>query len=153
MCSKTQTPIYGNAVNRTCGTRDYRAFKFRFGGYPKLSRVCEIDWVSWTGPLKCAVIRQRSVSDRLNTPRNERRTMENPELKCPECKSPLQPVKMIDATSKMGDAEGRQHVELSYAAPDAAPGLFSGKISRLGTVRGYICPSRGRISLYGRAAT
>jgi hypothetical protein len=79
--------------------------------------------------------------------------MENPELTCADCKSPLQPVKMIDATSKMGDSEGKQHVELSYAAADAVPSLFSGKVSRLGTVKGYICPSCGRISLYGRATS
>ena len=75
--------------------------------------------------------------------------MESPFSKCPECDGSLQPIKLIDATSKMGDQEGRQHVELSYAAPDARPSVFAGKISRLGVVKAGICPSCGRILLYG----
>jgi hypothetical protein len=77
--------------------------------------------------------------------------MENTLSKCPDCESSLQPIKLIDATQKMGDQEGRQHVELSYAASDAKPSFFSGKISRLGVVRARICPSCGRILLYGEA--
>ena len=61
----------------------------------------------------------------------------------------MQPIKLIDATQKLGDQEGRQHVELSYAAPEATPSVFSGKIPRLGVVKARICPSCGRILLYG----
>ena len=77
--------------------------------------------------------------------------MENPVSKCPDCESSLEPIKLIDATQKLGDQEGRQHVELSYAAPDARPTFFSGKISRLGAVKAWICPSCGRILSYGEA--
>jgi hypothetical protein len=43
------------------------------------------------------------------------------------------------------------HISLSYAAPDAKPGWFSGAIPREGIVRGFICPECGRILLYGEA--
>jgi hypothetical protein len=69
---------------------------------------------------------------------------------CPDCSVALQPIKLIDATGGPGrDNQGLQHVELSYAAPDASRGLFLGKIPRLGVVTGLICPQCGRILLYG----
>jgi hypothetical protein len=69
---------------------------------------------------------------------------------CPDCKSTMQPIKLIDATDGPGwDQEGVQHIELAYAAPDAARSFFLGKIQRLGAVKGLICPECGRIILYG----
>ena len=62
----------------------------------------------------------------------------------------MQPVKLIDATYGPGhDKEGVQHIELAYAAPDAARSFFIGKVQRLGVVKGLICPECGRIVLYG----
>jgi hypothetical protein len=61
----------------------------------------------------------------------------------------MQPIKLIDATER-GWRTGQQHVELAYAAPDAVASTFLGKIPRLGTVKGMICPECGRIVLYGK---
>lgn len=72
---------------------------------------------------------------------------------CPDCKSTMQPIKLIDATTGPGlDRAGIDHIELAYAAPDAARSFFRGKIERLGVVKGLICPECGRISLYGERA-
>lgn len=73
---------------------------------------------------------------------NQRRT-------CPDCDGVLQPIKMIDATEPTLDREGGSHVELSFAAPDATRSFFLGRIPRLGVVKGFICPSCGRILFYG----
>jgi uncharacterized OB-fold protein len=65
----------------------------------------------------------------------------------------MQPIKLIDATQGPGrDQGGLQHIELSYAAPEAARSFFLGKIQRLGVVKGLICPDCGRIVLYGQRA-
>ena len=110
-------------------------------------------WLTRTGAdgaSAASAAAQCQSLDGLNRVSIERGIMENPVSKCPDCESPLQPIKLIDATQKMGDQEGRQHVELSYAALDATPSFFTGKVSRLGVVRGCICPSCGRILLYGK---
>jgi hypothetical protein len=61
----------------------------------------------------------------------------------------MQPVKLIDATAIGWHTEGIQHVELAYAAPDSRASFFFGRVPKLGTVRGMICPGCGRIVLYG----
>jgi len=72
---------------------------------------------------------------------------------CPDCKRPMQPIKLIDATEGPGlRDEGSRHVELSYTVPQAKPSFFMGKIERLGVVKGLICPDCGRILLYGERA-
>jgi hypothetical protein len=69
---------------------------------------------------------------------------------CPDCAVAMQPIKLLDATGGPGwDNEGRQHIELAYAAPDAARSSFMGNIQRLGVVKGLICPQCRRIALYG----
>ena len=67
----------------------------------------------------------------------------------PDCKGAMQPIKLIDASDPGWDREGVHHIELSYAAPEAARSLFLGKIQRLGVVKGSICADCGRILLYG----
>ena len=82
--------------------------------------------------------------------------MESERSNCPDCKRALQPIKLIDATAPLGlndEEAGSGHVRLSYAAPDATPSLFTGRIQRLGFVKGLICPECGRISLYGESAS
>jgi hypothetical protein len=71
------------------------------------------------------------------------------ESKCSDCKSSLQPIKLIDATEPSWSGHGARHVELGYAAPEATHSFFLGAIPRLGVVKGLICPKCGRISLYG----
>lgn len=71
---------------------------------------------------------------------------------CPDCREPLQHVKLLDATQPGWNAAGAQHVELGYAAEDAKPSFFLRAIPRLGVVRGLICPGCGRILLYGQPA-
>jgi hypothetical protein len=79
--------------------------------------------------------------------------VENPRSNCPDCEGRLQPIKLLDATEAFGSGqEANQCVELSYAAPDATPSFFFGKIPRLGVVKGFICPSCGRILLYGESS-
>ena len=56
---------------------------------------------------------------------------------CPDSKSKLSKVKIIDATaSSFGDDAG--HTTLKYAAPDADQSLFTGKIKSLGEVRAHL---------------
>ena len=44
--------------------------------------------------------------------------MAESKLKCPDCSSAMQPIKLIDATDGPGwDAEGVQHVELDMLHP------------------------------------
>jgi len=72
---------------------------------------------------------------------------------CLDCKTPMRPINLIDATQGPGlRQEGLQHIELSYAAPEADRSFFLGKIERLGVVKGLICPDCGRILLYGERA-
>lgn len=68
---------------------------------------------------------------------------------CPDCKSVMQPIKVIDATSLGMGSEGAGHVPLAYAAPDASRSFFLGKIQRTGVLTGRICPKCGRVVLYG----
>lgn len=75
--------------------------------------------------------------------------MSDPQGNCPECETALQPIKLIDATNLGMSSEGCGHVELSYAAPEAKRSFFLGVIQRQGTVKGSICPTCGRIFLYG----
>ena len=66
---------------------------------------------------------------------------------CPDCKSKLSKVKIIDATASnfSGDAA---HTTLKYAAPDADQSFFTGKIKSLGEVRAHLCVGCGRMFLY-----
>ena len=75
----------------------------------------------------------------------------NPKVRnCPDCKTTMQPTRLIDATSMQGlHHKGVAHVDLAYAAPDAQPSAFLGEVPSLGVVRGFICPDCGRILLYG----
>ena len=68
---------------------------------------------------------------------------------CPDCDGALEPIRLIDATTGSWDGEGAAHIELSFAASDATRSFFSGKIPRLGVVKGFICTVCGRILLYG----
>ena len=73
---------------------------------------------------------------------------------CPDCRCALRPIRILDATEPgLGRSvqKGSMHISLSYAAPDAKPGWFSGAIPREGIVRGFIRPECGRILLYGEA--
>ena len=75
--------------------------------------------------------------------------MSNTQNECPECRTPLEEVRLIDATERRFDGPMR-HVDLSYAAPDARASFFIGRIPSLGTIRGMICPKCGRILMYGQ---
>ena len=75
--------------------------------------------------------------------------MSEPQRTCPDCDAGMQPIKLIDATAPGWDNEGIQHVELAYAAPDARASFFLGRVPKLGTVKGMICPACGRIVLRG----
>ena len=68
---------------------------------------------------------------------------------CPDCGTKVQTIKLVDATELGFGREGTTHVELGYAAADATPSFFMGKIKQLGRVKGQICPDCGRILLYG----
>jgi len=72
---------------------------------------------------------------------------------CPDCKTHLEPIKILDATAGpngFGQYKGGAlHIQLSYAAPDAQPSWFTRTIQREGIVQGYICPQCARILLYG----
>lgn len=69
---------------------------------------------------------------------------------CPDCKSAMQPIKMIDATDRGWNHEGTAHVSLAYAAPDASRSFFLGRIQPTGVLTGFICPACGRVILYGQ---
>jgi hypothetical protein len=72
------------------------------------------------------------------------------EHNCPDCDGIMQPIKLIDATYGTGwDRKGGRHIELGYAAPDATPSVFSGKIKQMGVVKGLICTECARMVLYG----
>lgn len=72
---------------------------------------------------------------------------------CPDCKTPLEAIKILDATAGpngFGQYKGgAQHIQLSYAAPEAQPSWITRTIQREGIVQGYICPQCARILLYG----
>ena len=75
--------------------------------------------------------------------------MSEHEQHCPDCKSAMQPIKIIDATDGSWDGKGTTHVPLAYAAPDARRSFFS-KIPAMGFLTGFICPACGRVILYGQ---
>lgn len=67
---------------------------------------------------------------------------------CPDCASPLRPVKVVDATHNLPAKTGGAHVELAYAALDAQPSFFMKAIPREGVLRAFICEACGRALLY-----
>jgi hypothetical protein len=69
---------------------------------------------------------------------------------CPDCESPLRPIKLLDATETGWSDHGSQHVELSYAAPKSEGNFFTGTIPKAGTVKAKVCPDCGRILLFAR---
>src|SRR5262245_30972821 len=75
--------------------------------------------------------------------------MNEPHCNCPDCETALEPIKLIDATHLGMKSEGIGHVDVAYEAPEAKPSSFLAKIQQQGTVRGFICPTCGRILLYG----
>jgi hypothetical protein len=68
-----------------------------------------------------------------------------PRTNCPDCGETLQPIKLIDHTRSVIDAE------LSYTAADARQGWFGG-FPVAGTVCARMCSGCGRILLYGEVA-
>lgn len=68
---------------------------------------------------------------------------------CPDCDTPLHPIKLVDATDR-AFGEGAYRVNLNYAAEDAeAPlGGFLGGMAPQGNVYGRLCTRCGRILLY-----
>lgn len=71
---------------------------------------------------------------------------------CPDCDTPLQAIKIADATER-ALGEGVGHVELMYAAHDAEAkwGWYPG-IEAVGRITGRLCPRCGRILLYAVSA-
>jgi hypothetical protein len=67
---------------------------------------------------------------------------------CPACKTELQPIKILDATSEGPKDTGASQVELSYSSPDAKQSFFLHEIKREGTVKAQMCTECGRILLY-----
>jgi hypothetical protein len=67
---------------------------------------------------------------------------------CPECKTALRPIKILDATHSVTGSAPTGHFELAYAAPDAERSFFMKKIEQQGTLRGMLCPDCGRALLY-----
>jgi hypothetical protein len=67
---------------------------------------------------------------------------------CPDCRSPLKPVRIVDATGR-GMGAGISHVELSYASVMSTQSQLSGTVSISGVVRAKLCETCGRIILYG----
>ena len=74
--------------------------------------------------------------------------MSAPQINCPDCKSELHPIRLVDATDRAW-GEGTYRVELTYAAYEA-PNRWFGGIPPSGRVEGRMCPNCGRILLYGR---
>jgi hypothetical protein len=68
---------------------------------------------------------------------------------CPDCRSPLQAVKMLDSTATWRGNEPAGFFELRYTTPESTEGLFSG-MPNCGLVKGWICPQCNRILLYGQ---
>lgn len=69
---------------------------------------------------------------------------------CPECNSQMGSIAIIDRSriDNFLSVDGL----LSYAAPDAKPGYWSGAIPAEGVVDAYACTSCGRIVLYAKKA-
>jgi hypothetical protein len=67
---------------------------------------------------------------------------------CPDCKSQMFPVKLIDATGSGISGEGISHVEFCYAAEDADASFLTRTVAKAGVVRAALCGECGRIVLY-----
>lgn len=61
---------------------------------------------------------------------------------CPDCRSPMQPIKLID------EGHYQFHHELRYTAAESKRSC-SGMYPVAGTVKATMCPSCGRIVLRG----
>lgn len=68
---------------------------------------------------------------------------------CTRCKVALGPIKLLDATQRYVGGEGGDQVELKYAAADAESSFWTKDVPASGVVRGFMCPTCGRITLYG----
>lgn len=68
--------------------------------------------------------------------------------KCRDCGVELQPIRLLDATVSSPGRNGRTHVDLNYASPDAKPSFFMGTIPAAGIVKGMVCPECGLVQLY-----
>jgi hypothetical protein len=73
--------------------------------------------------------------------------MAKAEKTCPDCRCPLEPVKLLDATTLL-IVSPAGFVEPRYTTPGSTEGLFR-KMPIRGTVKGWICPECSRILLYG----
>jgi hypothetical protein len=62
---------------------------------------------------------------------------------CPDCREPMQPIQLLDETH-----QGKQRA-LSYAASDARPSIWHGRIPVAGKVFASICLACSRIVLRG----
>ncbi len=71
----------------------------------------------------------------------------NPTKMCPDCRQPLNPIKLLDATT-MGYRDPVGFFEPRYAAPEATEGWLR-KMPIEGIVKGWMCPECQRILLYG----
>jgi endogenous inhibitor of DNA gyrase (YacG/DUF329 family) len=73
------------------------------------------------------------------------------ERMCPDCQTPMQPIRLVDATSsEVFGTEGSDHVDLEYALPDTPTkmGWKSHYVPAAGRVGAVMCPACGRIVLY-----
>lgn len=75
-----------------------------------------------------------------------------PRNTCPDCESELQPIKLLDATDPGMGGQGIAHVEIAYAAAHAEASFLTRTVPRLGAVKAKLCPTCGRILLYGEPA-
>jgi hypothetical protein len=66
---------------------------------------------------------------------------------CPECQSPLDVIRLIDATDRaMGAGVG--HVDLAFASANAQSSSMTGTMPTSGVVKAKLCSGCGRIYLY-----
>ncbi|HTN74706.1 MAG TPA: hypothetical protein VL096_05645 [Pirellulaceae bacterium] len=72
---------------------------------------------------------------------------------CPDCSGQLCNIKLLDATEATRAGEGVGHVELTYAAPDAAATFFTRAVTKSGVVKAKLCNQCGRIFLYASRPT
>ncbi len=72
---------------------------------------------------------------------------------CPDCQGQLVNIKLLDATDASRAGEGVGHVELTYAAPDAAATVFTRSVTKAGVVKAKLCNQCGRIFLYASRPT
>lgn len=71
--------------------------------------------------------------------------MTNKTTTCPDCKSEMRPIKLVDSTG-----EHHSHQQLGYAAGEAERSWFFGRYPEEGKVAAKMCPSCGRIILHGK---